>query len=69
MPCAVLHNAMQTGVLDGMMPWYETVLGMGLYLQVWYGTPGGDDVAGLFDNRQTDRRTGGMISSLFAPFL
>ena len=42
MPSTELYNAMQTGVLDGLMTSYETFMSMRLYEQVKYATLGGD---------------------------
>ena len=42
MPSTELYNAMQTGVLDGLMTSYETFVSMRLYEQVKYATLGGD---------------------------
>ncbi|MGB7480107.1 MAG: TRAP transporter substrate-binding protein DctP, partial [Burkholderiaceae bacterium] len=42
MPSTELYNAVQTGVLDGLMTSYETFMSMRLYEQVKYATLGGD---------------------------
>ncbi|MDN5843563.1 MAG: TRAP transporter substrate-binding protein DctP [Alcaligenaceae bacterium] len=42
MPSTELYNAMQTGVLDGLMTSYETFMSMRLYEQTKYATLGGD---------------------------
>ncbi len=42
MPSTELYNAMQSGVLDGLMTSYETFISMRLYEQVKYATLGGD---------------------------
>ncbi|HEX2531580.1 MAG TPA: TRAP transporter substrate-binding protein DctP [Burkholderiaceae bacterium] len=42
MPSTELYNAIQTGVLDGLMTSYETFMSMRLYEQVKYATLGGD---------------------------
>lgn len=42
MPSTELYNAMQSGVLDGLMTSYETFMSMRLYEQVKYATLGGD---------------------------
>lgn len=42
MPSTELYNALQTGVLDGLMTSYETFLSMRLYEQTKYATLGGD---------------------------
>lgn len=42
MPSTELYNAMQSGVLDGLMTSYETLMSMRLYEQVKYATLGGD---------------------------
>lgn len=42
MPSTELYNAMQTGVLDGLMTSYETLMSMRLHEQVKYATLGGD---------------------------
>jgi TRAP-type C4-dicarboxylate transport system substrate-binding protein len=41
MPSTELYNAMQTGVLDGLMTSYETFMSMRLYEQSKYATLGG----------------------------
>jgi TRAP-type C4-dicarboxylate transport system substrate-binding protein len=42
MPSTELYNAVQTGVLDGLMTSFETFMSMRLYEQVKYATLGGD---------------------------
>ncbi|WP_082712672.1 TRAP transporter substrate-binding protein DctP [Pseudomonas agarici] len=42
MPSTELYNAMQSGVLDGLMTSFETLMSMRLYEQVKYATLGGD---------------------------
>jgi TRAP-type C4-dicarboxylate transport system substrate-binding protein len=42
MPSTELYNAVQSGVLDGLMTSYETFMSMRLYEQVKYATLGGD---------------------------
>ncbi|AUL46958.1 hypothetical protein BBB39_08245 [Bordetella trematum] len=42
MPSTELYNALQTGVLDGLMTSYETFVSMRLYEQTKYATIGGD---------------------------
>ncbi len=42
MPSTELYNAVQTGVLDGLMTSYETFMSMRLYEQVKYATLGGE---------------------------
>ncbi len=42
MPSTELYNALQTGVLDGLMTSYETFMSMRLYEQTKYATLGGD---------------------------
>ncbi len=42
MPSTELYSALQTGVLDGLMTSYESLLSMRLYEQTEYATLGGD---------------------------
>ncbi|UQG55144.1 MULTISPECIES: TRAP transporter substrate-binding protein DctP [unclassified Marinobacter] len=42
MPSTELYSALQTGVLDGLMTSYESLLSMRLYEQTKYATLGGD---------------------------
>jgi len=42
MPSTELYNALQTGVLDGLMTSYESFVSMRLYEQTKYATLGGD---------------------------